>query len=226
MHSFSKICSFFFACPVLYLRKSSFGGGTVGKGEQTRQRVYDFVCEYLDCHGYAPSVREICLGVNLKSPSSAFGHLRHLAEEGRIEFNPGQKRSISLPGRAKPSVRIPVLGRVTAGLPILAVEQCEETLPVDPGFVRSRELFALRVQGDSMQGAAILNGDLVIVERTPQAQNGDIVVALLGEEATVKRFFREADGFRLQPENDAYEPIFTRELVILGRVVAVFRDQI
>lgn len=198
----------------------------MGKGEQTRQRVYDFVCEYLDLHGYAPSVREICLGVSLKSPSSAFGHLRQLAEEGRIEFNPGQKRSISLPDRARPSVRVPVVGRVTAGAPILAVEQREGTLPVDADFARGRDLFALRVRGDSMQNAAILDGDLVVVERTPEAKNGDIVVALLEEEATVKRFFREADGFRLQPENDAYGPIFTRELVILGRVVAVFRDHL
>ncbi len=198
----------------------------MGKGEQTRQRVYDFVCEYLDLHGYAPSVREICLGVSLKSPSSAFGHLRQLAEEGRIEFNPGQKRSISLPDRARPSVRVPVEGRVTAGAPILAVEQREGTLPVDADFARGRELFALRVRGDSMQNAAILDGDLVVVERTPEAKNGDIVVALLEEEATVKRFFREAGGFRLQPENDAYDPIFTRELVILGRVVAVFRDHL
>ena len=198
----------------------------MGKGEQTRQRVYDFVCEYLDLHGYAPSVREICLGVSLKSPSSAFGHLRQLAEEGRIEFNPGQKRSISLPDRARPSVRVPVVGRVTAGAPILAVEQREGTLPVDADFARGRELFALRVRGDSMQNAAILDGDRVVVERTPEAKNGDIVVALLEEEATVKRFFREADGFRLQPENDAYDPIFTRELVILGRVVAVFRDHL
>ena len=198
----------------------------MGKGEQTRQRVYDFVCEYLDLHGYAPSVREICLGVSLKSPSSAFGHLRQLAEEGRIEFNPGQKRSISLPDRARPSVRVPVVGRVTAGAPILAVGQREGTLPVDADFARGRELFALRVRGDSMQNAAILDGDLVVVERTPEAKNGDIVVALLEEEATVKRFFREADGFRLQPENDAYDPIFTRELVILGRVVAVFRDHL
>ena len=198
----------------------------MGKGEQTRQRVYDFVCEYLDLHGYAPSVREICLGVSLKSPSSAFGHLRQLAEEGRIEFNPGQKRSISLPDRARPSVRVPVVGRVTAGAPILAVEQREGTLPVDADFARGRELFALRVRGDSMQNAAILDGDLVVVERTPEAKNGDIVVALLEEEATVKRFFLEADGFRLQPENDAYDPIFTRELVILGRVVAVFRDHL
>ena len=198
----------------------------MGKGEQTRQRVYDFVCEYLDLHGYAPSVREICLGVSLKSPSSAFGHLRQLAEEGRIEFNPGQKRSISLPDRARPSVRVPVVGRVTAGAPILAVEQREGTRPVDADFARGRELFALRVRGDSMQNAAILDGDLVVVERTPEAKNGDLVVALLEEEATVKRFFREADGFRLQPENDAYDPIFTRELVILGRVVAVFRDHL
>ena len=198
----------------------------MGKGEQTRQRVYDFVCEYLDLHGYAPSVREICLGVSLKSPSSAFGHLRQLAEEGRIEFNPGQKRSISLPDRARPSVRVPVVGRVTAGAPILAVEQREGTLPIDADFARGRELFALRVRGDSMQNAAILDGDLVVVERTPEAKNGDIVVALLEEEATVKRFFREAAGFRLQPENDAYDPIFTRELVILGRVVAVFRDHL
>ena len=123
-------------------------------------------------------------------------------------------------------MRVPVVGRVTAGAPILAVEQREGTLPVDADFARGRELFALRVRGDSMQNAAILDGDLVVVERTPEAKNGDIVVALLEEEATVKRFFREADGFRLQPENDAYDPIFTRELVILGRVVAVFRDHL
>jgi repressor LexA len=197
------------------------------KGEKTKERVYQFLRAYIEQYGYGPSVREVCQGTDLKSPSSAFLYLQQLGEEGRILFDQGKKRSISLPDRqGNSAVRVPILGSVRAGMPTLAVEEDLGFLTVDAGFSRGRELFALRVKGDSMIGAAILEGDLVVVERRPDARDGEIVAALLEEEATVKRFFQEKDGFRLQPENDDYPPIYTKELVILGKVIAVIRDRL
>ena len=195
----------------------------MGKGDRTRQRVYEFVQHYMEENGYSPTVREICAGVGLKSPSSAFGHLKVLADEGRIEFNHGQKRSIKLPGHNKPAM-VPLLGRVTAGVPILAVEQLEGYVPIARDQARDRELFALRVKGDSMIKAAILDGDVVIVEQCADASSGEIVVAMIEDEATVKRLYREPGGFRLQPENDAYEPLYTEQLQLLGRVVGLYRS--
>ncbi|NLT57459.1 MAG: transcriptional repressor LexA [Clostridiales bacterium] len=196
----------------------------MGKGDRTRQKIFDFVRIYIEENGYSPTVREVCAGVGLKSPSSAFGHLKTLAQEGRIAFNHGQKRSIALPEQKGAPVMVPLVGRVTAGLPILAVEELEGYLPMERELARGRELFALRVKGDSMKNAAIEDGDIVVVEQCPTADNGDIVVALLEEEATVKRFFKERGGFRLQPENEAYSPILTDQLVLLGRVVALYRS--
>ncbi len=196
------------------------------KGERRKKEVYDYIASYIDEVGLPPSMREICEGVGLKSTSTVFLYLRQLEEEGLLRAGAGRKRSLALPdgGPARRTVGVPIIGKVTAGSPILAVEDVQGVLPVDRDFARGRELFALKVRGDSMMDAAILDGDLVIVERTPAAENGDIVVALIGDEATVKRFYKERGHFRLQPENKAYEPIIVHELAILGRVIGVWRE--
>lgn len=184
-----------------------------------REEVYAFLREFVNQNGYAPTVREICAATGLRSTASAYYHLQGLAEVGRIRLDESKKRAISLPESAQ-SGKIPVLGLVTAGVPILAVENIEGYLP----WERDPDCFALRVRGDSMIGAGILSGDKVIVRPQPTADSGDIVVALLGDEATVKRLSVGKDGVWLLPENPAYAPIDAKEAVILGRVCGVVRE--
>lgn len=172
---------------------------------------------------YPPTVRDICRDLKIKSTSTVHKYLTELADNGLIEKGDRLNRAISLP--EKRSINVPLVGVVTAGQPILAFEQVETYVPFEcgKGLLQS-ELFALRVRGESMINAGILDGDIIIVRRTPVADNGDIVVALLGDEATVKRFYKEDGHFRLQPENDTMEPIFADSLVILGRVIALKRE--
>ena len=174
--------------------------------------------------GVPPSVREICQAVGLRSTSSVQANLDALEEKGYIVRDPMLKRSIRIVGQAENVRHVPLLGTVTAGLPILAVEQVECYLPFTGGHLSSdKELFALRVRGESMINAGIYDGDILFVEKTPSARNGDIVVALIEDEATVKTFYKENGHFRLQPENDAFEPIIVNELIILGKAVALMR---
>ncbi len=190
---------------------------------ETQQKIYEFLLERLSC-GVPPSVREIGASVGLKSTSSVQANLDALENEGLIVRDPLLKRSIRIVGQNENVRQVPILGTVTAGAPILAVEQIEGYLPCSGGFTSAdKQLFALRVRGESMLNAGILDGDIVIVERTPVARNGEIVVALIGDEATVKTFYKENGHFRLQPENDAYEPIIVPEVAVLGRVVALHR---
>ena len=190
---------------------------------KTQRKIYEFLAERCQS-GVPPSVREIGAAVGLKSTSSVQANLVALEKAGYIERDPLLKRSIRVCGGESETVtNIPLLGMVTAGLPILAVEQIESYIPYAGPVSRDKPLFALHVRGDSMINAGILSGDIVIVEKTPQAENGEIVVAMIEDEATVKRFYREKDGFRLQPENDAYAPIYTKQLVILGKVVSLIR---
>ena len=161
--------------------------------------------------------------MGLSSTSSVQYNLNKLERMGCIERDPNCKRTIRLPGRAAQVAQVPLLGTVTAGVPILATQHIEEYIPVF-GARPGEELFALHVRGDSMIGAHIEDGDIVVVERTPVAENGQIVVAMIDEEATVKRFYKEHGHFRLQPENDAYAPIIVDELVVLGRVKFVIRQ--
>lgn len=184
-----------------------------------RDEVMAFLRDFLAENGYAPTVREICAATGLKSTASAYYHLQALAKAGMIRLDESKKRAISLIESAQPG-RIPIVGVVTAGAPILAVENIEGWLPWD----HDPDCFALRVRGDSMIGAGILSGDKVIVRPQPSADPGDIVVALLGDEATVKRLSVEKDGIWLLPENPAYEPINGNEAVILGRVRGVVRE--
>lgn len=188
----------------------------------TQQKIYEFLCERSQC-GVPPSVREIGAAVGLRSTSSVQANLDALEEAGYIERDPLLKRSIRVLGQAENVTSVPLLGTVTAGMPILAVEQIEGYIAYNGRVSRDNSLFALKVRGESMLWAGILDGDIVIAEKTPTAMNGEIVVAMIEDEATVKRFYKENGHFRLQPENDAFEPIITNEVIILGKVVAVYR---
>ncbi len=197
-----------------------------------RERMLELIREYIDGHGYGPSVRELCEALGLKSTASVQYHLKALAETGAIVMEPGKKRAISLPhpDNSEKSRKItdimstkggsvPIVGTVAAGQPILAVENIDGYCPWQGG----EGWFALRVKGESMKNAGILPGDLVIVRPQPIAENGETGVALLGDESTVKRFSRTGDEVWLLPENEAFEPIDGREAVILGLVRGVVR---
>ena len=188
---------------------------------KSQQKIYDFLKDRSQ-YGIPPSVREICAATGLKSTSTVHAHLKALENLGYISRDAGLNRAIHIEGYEQ-TAQVPILGKVTAGLPILAVEEIQGYLPITASQQRGRELFALTVQGESMKNAGILDGDYVVVERTPTARDGDIVVALIEDEATVKRLYRETDCVRLQPENDAFEPIYAKEVIILGKVVSVVR---
>ncbi|MDR1630123.1 MAG: transcriptional repressor LexA [Oscillospiraceae bacterium] len=189
---------------------------------ETQQKIYDYLTKRLQ-NGVPPSVREIGGAVGLKSTSSVQANLDAMEAAGYILRDPMLKRSIRIPGLSDNVTHVPLVGTVTAGVPITAVEQIESYMPVSNELSRGRNLFALRIRGDSMIEAGIFDGDIVFVEQVPVAQNGEIVIALIEDEATCKRFFKESGHIRLQPENDAYEPILVREVTILGKVVASIR---
>lgn len=191
-----------------------------------QQEVYDYIKEQILNNGYPPTVREICRGLGFKSTSTAHGHLSKLEEYGFIKRDGSKNRAISLTEDIQSlaeTLSIPLIGRVQAGKPILAVENIEDYLPVSPHFIGSGNHFFLEVQGESMKDVGIYHGDYVLVKESPEAHNGQMVVALLGEETTVKTFYKETDHIRLQPENTDFEPIITREASILGTVQAVMR---
>lgn len=195
---------------------------------ERQQKVLDYIKHQLREKGYPPSVREIGKAVGLTSSSTVHGHLCRLEEKGYLRRDPTKPRAIevltgSYDHRVDPYIPVPLVGKITAGQPILAVENIEGTYPLPADFVPGTDLFMLSVQGDSMIGAGIFNGDYVVVNRQNSADNGDIVVAMLGEDATVKRFFREKDHIRLQPENAAMQPIRSKDVQVIGRVVALFR---
>ncbi len=189
---------------------------------KSQQKIFDYLKE-CSAEGRVPSVREICGETGLSSTSTVHHHLKALEEKGLITREHGVNRCIQISGEEK-GVGVPVLGRVAAGYPILAVEDIECYVPVPESLKRGRELFALRVQGESMINAGIFNDDIVIVHRTPVAENGEIVVALVGDEATVKHFYKENGHFRLQPENDDFDPIIVDNVVLLGKVVSLIRN--
>ena len=187
-----------------------------------QQKIYDYIVACIREQGYPPSVREIGEAVGLKSPSTVHFHLKHLEEAGVIEKGAGKGRAIALTAPEVPEDRVPIVGNVAAGSPILAEECIEDYLTFDTGG-RSGEYFALRVRGESMLNAGILPGDLVIVHRQATCSNGEIVVAMIEDEATVKRFSRQNGHIWLLPENEAYSPIDGTYAQILGKVVAVVR---
>ncbi|WP_458862685.1 transcriptional repressor LexA [Acidaminobacterium chupaoyuni] len=186
-----------------------------------RQKILDYISSFTAENGYPPSVREICQAVDLRSPSTVHSHLKILQEGGWLEKDDRKTRAITLKNQPSPVARIPILGVVTAGQPILMQEDIQGYLPYEH---TSGEYFALRVKGDSMMGAGILNGDAVIVRRQDSADNRDIVVAMLEDEATVKRLKLDHGKVTLMPENPAYSPIDGTYASILGLVVAVWRE--
>ena len=186
---------------------------------EKQQKILTFLKERAQ-DGLPPTVREICAAAGIKSTSTVHAYLKVLEDEGYISRKSGLNRAIRLPGESV--ARVPLLGKVTAGVPILAVEEVEDYVPYSGGGYNPGDLFALRVSGTSMIKAGIFDRDVVIVKKTPVAENGDIV-ALVGDEATVKRIFVEKDHIRLQPENDEFEPIIVKEAVVLGKVVSLLR---
>lgn len=192
-----------------------------------QQEIFDFIRRYSARHGYPPTVRDIGRAIGLTSSSTVHAHLANLERIGLLRRDPTKPRAIEvLVDKAKQAVSpggLPVVGQVAAGQPVLAEENIEDYVPVPPIAGGDEGQYLLRVSGDSMKDAGILEGDYVVVRRQDTASDGEIVVALVGEEATVKRFFRESDHVRLQPENDALEAIRTRDVAILGRVVGVCR---
>lgn len=186
------------------------------------REVLEYIEERITSDGFPPSVREICRDLHIKSTSTAHKYLSELTDAGAIEKGDRLNRAIRL---AQPSHSgVPLLGVVTAGIPILAQEDIEEYLPIQVRGYNNKELFALHVRGESMINAGILDGDIIIVAKTSTARNGEIVVALLDDEATVKRFYKENGRFRLQPENDRFQPIIVDEVTILGRVTKLIRE--
>ena len=191
-----------------------------------QSEIFEFIKVQIDKTGYPPTVREIGSALGLHSPSTVHAHLAKLESSGVLRRDPSKPRAIEiLVDRAKRVMRpsVPLVGQVAAGTPILAEENIEDQFEIPAVIGADSGDYALRIRGDSMRDAGILEGDYVVVRRQDTATDGEIVVALVGEEATVKRFFREEDHVRLQPENDDYEPIRSREVRVLGRVVGVLR---
>lgn len=198
---------------------------------QKEMEILFFIKKIIETQGYSPTVREICKGVGLKSPSSVHGYLERLEAKNYIEKSAMKNRTLVIKAQdddlilsKKQTVDVPIVGRVAAGSPILASENIEDTFPIPTYLAEDKDLFMLKISGDSMINIGILDGDYVLIERRTSAKNGDIVLALIEDSATIKRFYKEVDHYRLQPENDNMDPIITRELEILGHVIGLYRD--
>ncbi|BES65308.1 transcriptional repressor LexA [Gottschalkiaceae bacterium SANA] len=193
--------------------------------------ILNYIKQSLMDRGYPPAVREICTAVGLKSPSTVHAHLSSLEKKGYIRKDPTKPRAIEILDRddfsfatKREVINVPVVGKVTAGAPILAIENVEDSFPVPADFIGNKQCFMLTVRGDSMIDAGIHDGDYILVSQQKTANDGEIIVALLDDEATVKRFFKEKDRIRLQPENDLYQPIYSSDALVIGKVVGVFRQ--
>lgn len=202
-----------------------------GKISTKQSEILDYIKAQIMTKGYPPSVRDICEAVNLKSTSSVHSHLETLEKNGYIRRDPTKPRAIEILDDAFNSCRcdvisIPVVGRVAAGEPLLAVENVESYFPLPTSDLPNKELFMLIVRGDSMVNMGILDGDQIVVQKQNTASNGDVVVALLEDSVTVKRFYKENGYYRLQPENDFLEPIIAEHVEILGKVVSLYRRHV
>ncbi|WP_039764399.1 MULTISPECIES: transcriptional repressor LexA [unclassified Caldicellulosiruptor] len=192
-----------------------------------QEEILEFIKKRIKEKGYPPAVREICEATGLKSTSTVHGHLTRLEKKGYIRRDPSKPRAIEIVDDDfyvhRNVIQLPLVGKVTAGEPILAVENIEDTITLPYDLVGTEDAFLLRVRGDSMIEAGIFDNDIIIVRRQNVAENGDIVVALIDDEATVKRFFKESNHIRLQPENKAMEPIIVKDVKILGKVIGLIR---
>lgn len=199
-----------------------------GKISEKQREILEYIKQEILKKGYPPAVREICEAVNLKSTSSVHSHLETLEKNGFIRRDPTKPRAIEILDddfnlTRREVVNVPIIGEVAAGEPILAEQNIQGYFPVPAEFMPNTESFMLKVKGESMVNAGILNGDSVLVQRQPDANNGDVVVALVDDSATVKRFYKEEGHYRLQPENDSMDPIIVDHCEILGKVFGVFR---
>ena len=199
-----------------------------GKISRKQQEILDYIKAEILQHGYPPAVREICEAVNLKSTSSVHAHLETLEKNGYIRRDPTKPRAIEIVDdnfnlSRREMVNVPIVGRVAAGEPLLAAENIEDYFPIPVEMMPNVQSFMLRVQGESMINAGIFDGDMILVKQQSTARNGDMVVALIDDSATVKTFYKENGYFRLQPENDFMDPIIVQDVSILGKVFGVFR---
>ena len=199
-----------------------------GKISSKQREILEYIKQEILNKGYPPAVREICEAVHLKSTSSVHSHLETLEKNGYIRRDPTKPRAIEIIDdnfnlTRREVVNVPIIGQVAAGQPLLAVENIENYFPIPTEFMPNAETFMLKVKGDSMINAGIFNGDKILVQKQSDAQNGDIVVALVDDSATVKTFYKEDGHFRLQPENDTMDPIIVNECSILGKVFGILR---
>jgi SOS regulatory protein LexA len=229
---FSNLCLYELGFYVRIVTKSTNGVMTVSKISNRQQAILEFIKNEVREKGYPPSVREIGEAVGLASSSTVHGHLDRLEKKGLIRRDPTKPRAIEILDQDENEIpfpvavaKVPVVGKVTAGVPITATENIEDYFPLPAHFVGDHEVFILNVVGDSMIEAGIHDGDYVIVRQQSTANNGDIVVAMNeDDEATVKTFYKERDHIRLQPENSTMEPILLKNVTILGKVIGLFRD--
>ena len=199
-----------------------------GKISSKQKEILEFMKNEILSKGYPPAVREICEAVNLKSTSSVHSHLETLEKNGYIRRDPAKPRAIEIVDdnfnlTRREIVNVPIVGTVTAGQPILAVENIESYFPIPMDYMPNQETFMLKVKGESMVNAGIFDGDTILVQKQSHAKNGDFVVALIEDSVTVKTFYKEKDYYRLQPENDYMDPIIVPEVEILGKVIGLFR---
>ncbi|MCF2682752.1 transcriptional repressor LexA [Faecalicatena contorta] len=199
-----------------------------GKISAKQQEILEYIKSQILERGFPPSVRDICEAVHLKSTSSVHSHLETLEKNGYIHRDPTKPRAIEILDdtfnfNRREMVNVPIVGRVAAGEPLLAEQNIENYFPIPMDYMPNNQTFMLKVRGDSMINIGIYDGDFVLVEQTPTARNGEVVVALVEDGATVKRFFKEEGIYRLQPENDALDPIIVSEVQIMGKVIGVFR---
>ena len=202
-----------------------------GKITDKQKEILEYMKEQILQKGYPPAVREIWKAVGLKSTSSVHAHLETLEKNGYIRKDPTKPRAIEILDdqfnlSRREMVNVPIVGTVTAGQPILAVESIEDYFPMMPQFVGNKQTYMLHVKGDSMINVGIFDGDLIVVQKQDTARNGEIVVALVDDSVTVKRFFKEADHIRLQPENDSLDPIIVKDCQIVGKVIGLYRFNI
>ncbi len=206
------------------------------KNDDMKFAILNYIAEHMEEFGYPPSVREICVKVGLSSPSTVHGYLARMEKEGLIQRDSTKTRAIRITKEDEQKIdkseigteefiEVPVIGNVAAGSPILAQEQVTDVFPLPSRFVGKGQTFMLTVHGDSMINVGIFSGDLVIVSQCDTAENGEIIVALMEDRATVKTFYKEANGrIRLQPENDFMEPIYPKEIKVIGKVIGLFRN--
>lgn len=199
-----------------------------GRISNKQKEILEYLKAQIINKGYPPAVREICEAVKLKSTSSVHSHLETLEKNGYIRRDPSKPRAIEIIDdefnlTRRELVNVPIVGTITAGQPILAVENIDSYFPIPSEYMPNEQTFMLKVKGDSMINAGIFNGDKILVQKQSHAKNGDFVVALIGDEVTVKTFYKENGYYRLQPENDTMEPIIVPELNILGKVIGLFR---